>query len=135
MPYDPASFDAEQVQAVYPPGFRRCWLGSRSSVIDKGHTLGRGESFGIRLADPRRKILSSIYNLSWIGRDPHTSGFRDRDHIRAHLLDQADTEIRTAKRRGVYEDTEIDFEFWKLRDEWLRDTFKGFAFWVLNKDI
>lgn len=127
MPYDPASFDAEQVQAVYPPGFRRCFLGSKIGTCDKHHVLSRGEIMGIRLADPRRKLFSSVYNLAWLGRDVHTGPARDDYRIRAYLLERAHKEILRAVREGAYEPTELDYQFIELAGQWEQ---KAFAHYV-----
>jgi hypothetical protein len=127
MGYDPASFDEEQKQAVYPPGIRRCFITAKAGQADAHHVLGRGNFFGIRLADPRRKLFSSIYNLAWLDRDVHNGPARDDYRLRDYFLERARKEIQLAIIKKEYEATEIDREFLALAEKWKQKAFASYG--------
>lgn len=109
MAYDPASFDPQAVLAVYPPGFRLCWFGSKSNAVDPHHCFGRRPPRGFS-----RHVMSSILNLAWLGRDIHNGPARDDYRIRDYLLERAAKNVQMAVIEGRYQYTEIDEEFKRM---------------------
>ena len=67
---DPSNFDKPTLEAIWRPCDHKCIL-SGTAAWEFHHVWGRGQDFGVKPDDERRRLFSSPYNAFPISRQSH----------------------------------------------------------------